>query len=68
MQYCHRARDGPDAKFGTDIRPNTFLKSSGKYVSSYFRSAEIRQFVNFDILNFLALFPRMVDQNSQNLV
>ena len=48
-------------KFGTDIRPNTFLNSIRKYVSSYFRSVAIRQFVNLDILNFLALFPRMTN-------
>ena len=44
-------------KFGTEVRPNTLLNSTGNGVSSYFRSAAIRHFVNFDILNFGPFLP-----------
>jgi hypothetical protein len=67
MRYCHRARDGRVetkishrpyrvTKFGTDVHPNTLSKFTGNGVSSYFRSAAIRHFVNADILDFGQFF------------
>ena len=44
-------------KFGTEVRPNTLLNSTGNGVSSYFQSAAIRHFVNVDILNFGQFLP-----------
>ena len=44
-------------KVGTEVHPNTLLNFTGNGVSSYFRSAAIRHFVNFDILNFCPFLP-----------
>ena len=44
-------------KFGTEVRPNTLLNSTGNSASSYFRSAAIRHFEKLDILNFGPYLP-----------